>query len=580
MLDVPVIGVASSQWTVDDLQDRARDSITDVRRRCRRRGRVRAAHRAAALRRRRLQRRRRRSRSSSRRSATRACPAHYLAIPPSMFEIVVEGLGTSGCAEQRPRDHREAVRPRPRVGDGAEPGPALRVPGDRTSSASTTTSARRRSRTSSTSGSRTRSSSRSGTATTCARCRSRWRRTSACRAAAASTRRSARSATSSRTTCSRRVALLAMEPPVGPGAEELRDAKENVFKAMRHAEARTTSCAGSSRATATSRASRPTPTSRRSPRCACTSTRGGGRACRSTSAPARTCRSTCTEVRVELHRPPQTVFAEYEQMPHDTNYFRFQLDPRIVIAVGVAGQGRGRRLLGRRRRAVPLQRPRRGGVGRTSGCSSDAMDGEHAAVRPRGRRRGVVAGRRPRARPTTARRIPYAVHSWGPEEQDRLIDDRHGWHNPVPEDLDEPPADRGRGSRGECRATPHAERAAGRGPVLARGARRRLGRVRRPGRRRPGDRRARRRRRRGRGRGRCSPTSRAVLGDCRRRLGRRREGRDLPHRSRELRGRECVVRGRDRRAPARAHHRRAWRRCPRAAAVEIECWVYLGPSIT
>jgi hypothetical protein len=23
------------------------------------------------------------------------------------------------------------------------------------------------------------------------------------------------------------------------------------------------------------------------------------------------------------------------------------------------------------------------------------------------------------------------VHSWGPKEQDRLIDDEHGWHNPV-----------------------------------------------------------------------------------------------------------------------------------------------------
>jgi glucose-6-phosphate 1-dehydrogenase len=27
--------------------------------------------------------------------------------------------------------------------------------------------------------------------------------------------------------------------------------------------------------------------------------------------------------------------------------------------------------------------------------------------------------------------IPYPVHSWGPKEQDRLIDDEHGWHNPV-----------------------------------------------------------------------------------------------------------------------------------------------------
>ena len=36
----------------------------------------------------------------------------------------------------------------------------------------------------------------------------------------------------------------------------------------------------------------------------------------------------CTEVRVELHRPPQHVFADFEYMPFDNNYFRFQLDPR------------------------------------------------------------------------------------------------------------------------------------------------------------------------------------------------------------------------------------------------------------
>ena len=26
-------------------------------------------------------------------------PCHYLAIPPSLFETVVEGLGSSGCAK-------------------------------------------------------------------------------------------------------------------------------------------------------------------------------------------------------------------------------------------------------------------------------------------------------------------------------------------------------------------------------------------------------------------------------------------------------------------------------------------------
>ena len=151
---------------------------------------VREAHRAAALRRRRLRRPGDVRRSCARSSATPSDPLHYLAIPPSLFATVVRGLGRSGCADGRARGRREAVRPRPRVGAGAQRDAALGLPGDERSSASTTTSARRRSRTSSTSASPTRSSSRSGTATTSRACRSRWPRTSACRAAGGSTRRS------------------------------------------------------------------------------------------------------------------------------------------------------------------------------------------------------------------------------------------------------------------------------------------------------------------------------------------------------------------------------------------------------
>ena len=55
---------------------------------------------------------------------------------------------------------------------------------------------------------------------------------------------------------------------------------------------RRTSCAASSRATATSPGSRRTRTSRRTRRCACTSTRGAGRACRGSCVRARSCPST------------------------------------------------------------------------------------------------------------------------------------------------------------------------------------------------------------------------------------------------------------------------------------------------
>ena len=40
-------------------------------------------------------------------------PTHYLAIPPSMFPVVVQGLGKSGAAQERARHRRKAVWARP-----------------------------------------------------------------------------------------------------------------------------------------------------------------------------------------------------------------------------------------------------------------------------------------------------------------------------------------------------------------------------------------------------------------------------------------------------------------------------------
>jgi len=99
MLDVPVIGVASSNWGLPQLRDYARDSIartdTGV-------GDVDALERLLsllgyvdgdygdpstfeAL---------RRALGGSRR------PAHYLAIPPSLFATVIQGLSGAGLTQQ------------------------------------------------------------------------------------------------------------------------------------------------------------------------------------------------------------------------------------------------------------------------------------------------------------------------------------------------------------------------------------------------------------------------------------------------------------------------------------------------
>jgi glucose-6-phosphate 1-dehydrogenase len=142
-LTVPVIGVASSKWSVAQLRKRAVDSIRTS-------GRVtdRAALNhlsvATSLCQRRLQ--RPEYLQSAQDGAGQARhPAHYLAIPPALFPTVIKGLGAAGLA-----DHARVIVEKP-FGRDLELGAAilngvarsgfLRMP----SSASITSSARKRS---------------------------------------------------------------------------------------------------------------------------------------------------------------------------------------------------------------------------------------------------------------------------------------------------------------------------------------------------------------------------------------------------------------------------------------------------
>ncbi len=94
-LDVPIIGVAKAGWTLDQLRARARASVAEH-------GGVDEAAFAQIVERMRY------IDADYREPATYTAlrealgdarrPAHYLAIPPSMFSTVVDGLGRSGCA--------------------------------------------------------------------------------------------------------------------------------------------------------------------------------------------------------------------------------------------------------------------------------------------------------------------------------------------------------------------------------------------------------------------------------------------------------------------------------------------------
>ena len=164
LLDCPIVGVAVDDWTVDQLRERARESIVATGEQLDAAVFDRFAARlsyvagdfgdAATY-----------DRVADAISGAET-PVFYLEIPPFLFGTVVKGLRGSRADDERPRRRREAVRPRPRVGRARSPTSCTSTSTSRSSTASTTSSGRWASRRSCTCASRTRCSSRSGTGTT------------------------------------------------------------------------------------------------------------------------------------------------------------------------------------------------------------------------------------------------------------------------------------------------------------------------------------------------------------------------------------------------------------------------------
>ncbi len=193
-LNIPVIGVARGNWTVEQLRARARDSIAahgdpdpeTFSRFAERLHYVAGDYQDAA------------TYDALRRTlGSVERPLFYLAIPPGLFGTVVSELARSGCATQA-----RVIVEKP-FGRALASAQALTRPftdpfQNPPSIASITSSAKKRCRISSISGSPTRFLSRFGAATTSTAFKSPCRKRSTCGAGAASTRKSAPFVTSSR----------------------------------------------------------------------------------------------------------------------------------------------------------------------------------------------------------------------------------------------------------------------------------------------------------------------------------------------------------------------------------------------
>jgi glucose-6-phosphate 1-dehydrogenase len=136
-----------------------------------------------------------------------------------------------------------------------------------------------------------------------------------------------------------------------------------------------------------------------------------------------------TEILVELKPPPQRLFADSAQPTGDANYLRFQLSPTSAIALSARVKRAGKEFVGEQRELY-LVEEQPGEESPYERLLGDAMAGDGAlftredAVEAAWAVVDPVLKKHHRAR-------PYKRHSWGPKEADALIAPDGRWHNPT-----------------------------------------------------------------------------------------------------------------------------------------------------
>jgi glucose-6-phosphate 1-dehydrogenase len=139
---------------------------------------------------------------------------------------------------------------------------------------------------------------------------------------------------------------------------------------------------------------------------------------------------TCTEVTVELRHPPQTVFDE--PSPHLGNYVRFRLSPQVAIALGARAKRPGEGMTGQPVELSIVDHTARESADRMGDYErllGDAMAGDTTLFA----RQDVVEAAWTIVEPVIHGPSPlydYEPGSWGPAEADRLVAPVGGWNFP------------------------------------------------------------------------------------------------------------------------------------------------------
>ncbi len=132
---------------------------------------------------------------------------------------------------------------------------------------------------------------------------------------------------------------------------------------------------------------------------------------------------TCTEVFVRLRRPP----AVYAKMP-PPNYFRFRVSPNVEIALGAVAKAPGEELAGERTELLAVHHPSPAEMEAYERLLGEAMQGDRTQFA----REDYVEEAWRVVEPVLGDVVPvhpYEPGTWGPAEADKIAPPG-GWHNP------------------------------------------------------------------------------------------------------------------------------------------------------
>jgi len=137
---------------------------------------------------------------------------------------------------------------------------------------------------------------------------------------------------------------------------------------------------------------------------------------------------TATEVLVELKAPPQKLFADSAPGTGRTNYLRFRLAPSAAIALAARVKTPGKDFVGEQRELYLLE-DETGQEAPYERLLGDAMNGDGALFTREDAVEAAWAVVEPVLK-SHHRVRPYRRGSWGPKDADALIASDGGWHNP------------------------------------------------------------------------------------------------------------------------------------------------------